>query len=55
MKIISLFWLFLKHAVLRLSMYFAAVLLFWDYSGDSPLRDFNALDGEEFVEISSNI
>ena len=55
MNIISLFGSPLKTVVFRIRMFLAAILLRHEYEKNLSLQEFNALDSEEFIDMSDDV
>lgn len=55
MNIISLFGSSLKTAVFRIRMFLAVNLLRHEYEKNRSLQEFNALDGDDFIDVSVDV
>ena len=55
MNIISLFGSPLKTVVFQIRMFLAAILLRHEYKKNHSLQEFNALDSEDFIDMSVDV
>ena len=55
MNIILSFNSYLKIAVFRVRLFLAAVFLHHEYEKNDSLQEFNALDGEDFMDVSVDV